>query len=142
MDNLEREEIISMLKEVSSKFESLRDSVCAPYGLSSIQAILILDIYHNPKNTKVTDICKRLNKSTNTISPLINRLCEKGFLKKIHDESDYRVCRIFLTEKAKSITDKISIDIKDYTLPVFEQLTEDEILTIKKGLELLNKVVE
>ena len=46
MDNLEREEIISMLKEVSSKFESLRDSVCAPYGLSSIQAILILDIYH------------------------------------------------------------------------------------------------
>jgi len=142
MDNLEREQIISMLKDVSTKFESLRDAVCAPYGLSSIQAILILDIYHNPKETKVTDICKRLNKSTNTISPLINRLCEKGYLKKVRDESDYRITRIFLTEKSKSITDKISIDIKDYTLPVFEQLTEEEIMTIKKGLELLKKVVE
>ncbi len=142
MDKLEREKIISMLKDVSLKFEALRDAVCAPYGLSSTQAILILDIYHNPKHNKVTDICKRLNKSTNTISPLINRLCEKGFLKKTQDESDNRIFYVDLTEKSKSITDKISIDIEDYTAPVFEQLTEDDIKTIKKGITLLSKVVE
>ena len=46
MEKNEREKILSMLKEVASKFDSLRDAVCAPYGLSSIQAILILDVYH------------------------------------------------------------------------------------------------
>ena len=44
MEKNEREKILSMLKEVASKFDSLRDAVCAPYGLSSIQAILILDV--------------------------------------------------------------------------------------------------
>lgn len=142
MDKKEREKILDMLKDVSTKFESLRDAVCAPYGLSSTQAILILDIYHNPDHTKVTDICKRLNKSTNTISPLINRLCTKGFLKKEQDESDNRIFYIKLTSKSKAITDKISIDIEDYTLPIFEQLKDEDIMTIKKGLELLKRVVE
>lgn len=142
MERKERDNIIAMLKDVSTKFESLRDAVCAPYGLSSTQAILILDVYHNPNHTKVTDICKRLNKSTNTISPLINRLCEKGYLEKTQNESDNRVFYVNLTAKSKAITDKISIDIEDYTNPVFEQLSDDEVKTIKKGLELLNKVVE
>ncbi len=142
MEREEREKILSMLKEVATKFDSLRDAVCAPYGLSSTQAVLILDVYHNSKHTKVTDICKRLNKSTNTISPLINRLCEKGFLEKEQDETDNRIFYIRLTEKSKAITDKISIDIEDYTLPIFEQLNDSEIETIKKGLELLNRVVE
>ncbi len=142
MDRIERENILHMLKDVATKFDLLRDAVCAPYGLSSTQAILILDIYHNPKHTKVTDICKRLQKSTNTISPLINRLCEKGFLVKEQDESDNRIFYIRLTEKSQAITDKISIDIEDYTLPIFEQLSEEEVETIKRGLELLNKVVE
>ena len=141
MKKEEREQILDMLKEVATRFESLRDAVCAPYGLSSIQAILLLDVYHNQEHTRVTDICKRLNKSTNTVSPLINRLIDKGFLTKKQDESDNRIFYVYLTDKSKAITDKISIDIEDYTLPIFEQLKEDEIETIKKGLSLLNKVV-
>ncbi len=141
MKKEEREQILDMLKEVATRFESLRDAVCAPYGLSSTQAILLLDVYHNQEHTRVTDICKRLNKSTNTVSPLINRLIDKGFLVKKQDESDNRIFYVYLTDKSKAITDKISIDIEDYTLPIFEQLNEDEIETIKKGLSLLNKVV-
>ena len=141
MKKEEREQILDMLKEVATRFESLRDAVCAPYGLSSIQAILLLDVYHNQEHTRVTDICKRLNKSTNTVSPLINRLIDKGFLTKKQDESDNRIFYVYLTDKSKAITDKISIDIEDYTLPIFEQLKEDEIETIKRGLSLLNKVV-
>ena len=72
-----RKEIIEMIKALSNYFNNVRDALCAPYGLSSIQAVIVLDIYHHPDETKVTDICKRLHKSTNTISPLINRLVEK-----------------------------------------------------------------
>ena len=69
-----RKEFIEMLKTVSLYINNVREALCAPYGLSSIQAVIVLDIYHNPNECRVTDICKRLNKSTNTISPLINRL--------------------------------------------------------------------
>ena len=81
-------EIIEMINTLSDKFYKLKNNIFSPYGLSAIQASIILDIYHNPNETKITDICKRLNKSTNSISPLVNRLVEKNFLEKKHDEKD------------------------------------------------------
>ncbi len=132
--------VIDMIKELSNYFNDVRDALCAPYGLSSIQAIIVLDIYHHPNETKVTDICRRLHKSTNTISPLINRLVSKGFLNKKQGKEDARVTNIELTEKTKAITENINIDIYDFTWPMFESLTQDEFDKIFDCLQLLLKV--
>ena len=69
-DKENRQEIINMIRELSNYFNTIRDELCEPYGISSIQAIILLDIYHNQNEVKITDICKRLHKSTNSISPL------------------------------------------------------------------------
>lgn len=139
--NIEKRiEIIDMIKSLSNYFNDVRDALCAPYGLSSIQAVIVLDIYHHPDSAKVTDICKRLHKSTNTISPLINRLVVKGFLLKVQSREDARVTYIQLTEKTKSITENINVDIYDFTWPMFESLTEEEFDKIYDCLKLLLKV--
>ena len=135
-----RKEIIEMIKALSNYFNNVRDALCAPYGLSSIQAVIVLDIYHHPDETNVTDICKRLHKSTNTISPLINRLVEKGFLQKVQSKDDARVMYIGLTDKSKKITKDINLDIYDFTWPMFESLSEGEFAQIYDGLKLLLKV--
>lgn len=135
-----RLEIIEMIKKLSLYFNNVRDALCAPYGLSSIQAVIVLDIYHNPTENKVTDICRRLNKSTNTISPLINRLVDKGFLAKTQGKEDARVAYINLTEETKKITDSISVDICDFAWPMFDSLTEAEFKNIHDSLKLLLKV--
>lgn len=135
-----RKELIEMIKALSNYFNDVRDALCAPYGLSSIQAVIVLDIYHHPNQTKVTDICKRLHKSTNTVSPLINRLVAKGFLAKKQSVDDARVTYISLTDKSKAITENINIDIYDFTWPMFESLTEEEFANIYECLNLLLKV--
>ncbi len=139
--NIEKRiEVINMIKDLSNYFNDVRDALCAPYGLSSIQAIIVLDIYHHPDSTKVTDICKRLHKSTNTISPLINRLVAKGFLSKVQSQEDARVTYIELTDKTKGITESINVDIYDFTWPMFESLTMEEFNKIYDCLTLLLKV--
>ncbi len=135
-----RIELIDMIKQLSNYFNNVRDALCAPYGLSSIQAVIVLDIYHNPTQTKVTDICKRLHKSTNTISPLINRLVAKGFLQKIQYQKDGRVILIQLTKKTEEIIQNINVDIYDFTWPMFETLTDEEFNKIYDCLKLLLKV--
>lgn len=139
-DVKKRREVIDMIKELAGYFNNVRDALCAPYGLSSIQAVIVLDVYHHPNATKVTDICKRLHKSTNTISPLINRLVAKGFLEKKQGESDARITYISLTEKTKAITKNINIDIYDFTWPMFESITEEEFVKIYEALKILCKV--
>ncbi len=137
-----RKAIIDMLKELTTRFSSIRDNLCEPYGLSSLQAIIIMDIYHNPKETRVTDICKRLKKSTNTISPLINRLIEKDFLVKIQDKNDNRVFNIKLTDKTLEIASEINIDVFDYTYPMFASLKDDEFVNIYISLSKLLEVTK
>lgn len=139
-DVSKRREIIDMIKELSIYFNDVRDALCAPYGLSSIQAVIVLDIYHNPNEAKVTDICKRLNKSTNTISPLINRLVDKGYLQKVQSKEDQRVTYIRLTDKTKAITEKINVDIRDFTWPMFESVADEDCEMIHKALSLLLQV--
>lgn len=139
MDRLNR--IIEMINILSDEFYRLKNNICLPYDLSAIQTTIILDIYKNPNETKITDICKRLKKSTNSISPLINRLVEKGFLYKYKDPNDKRISKVGLTDKSKSITSQIRTDVEDYTLPVAEELTKEEINEIENSLELLIKAV-
>ena len=137
-----REAVIDMLKELTSRFSNIRDNLCEPYGLSSLQAVIIMDIYHNPENTRVTDICKRLKKSTNTISPLINRLIEKDFLVKIQNKADNRVYDVKLTKKTEEIASEINLDVSDYTYPMFDSLTDQEFDNIYTSLLKLLEVTK
>ena len=133
----ERIEVINNIKILSDYFANVRDTLCAPYGLSSIQVVIVLDVFNNPNETKITDICKRLHKSTNTISPLINRLVSKGFLAKEQSKEDARVAYVSLTEKSKEITSSINVDIRDFVWPIFDQLSDEEFESIKKALNIL-----
>ena len=141
-DKENRQEIINMIKELSNYFSTIRDELCEPYGISSIQAIIILDIYHNPKENKVTDVCKRLHKSTNSISPLINRLVEKGYLLKEQSKEDKRITYVKLTDKTKEITNNILIDVSDYTWPLFESLSDEQFDYIYNSLHFLLEVTK
>ncbi len=133
--------IIEQIKDLSNFFDAIRDDLCEPYGLSSIQSVILLDIYHHPKNTRVTDICKRLNKSTNTISPLINRMISKNLLVKVKDEKDTRVTNVYLTPKTEEITKKIFLDVVDYTIPYFDDVSDEDMKIIEKALALILNVI-
>lgn len=135
-----RKQIIEMIKDLSNYFTNIRDELCEPYGLSSIQAVIILDIYHHPDERRVTDICKRLHKSTNTISPLINRLVAKGYLKKKVSKEDGRSTNVYLTEKTKEMTNNILVDVSDYTWPFFEGVSDEEFDHIFSALKKLLEV--
>ena len=137
-----RKEVIEMIKDLSNYFTNIRDELCEPYGLSSIQAVIILDIYHHPDERRVTDICKRLHKSTNTISPLINRLVAKGYLKKKVSKDDGRSTNVYLTEKTKEMTNNILVDVSDYTWPFFEGVSDEEFDHIFSALKKLLEVTK
>lgn len=139
MDNEKRKEVIEMIKHLSYFFDKYKDKLCEPYGLSSIQSKLILDVYHN-EGTRVTDICKRLNKETNTISPLINRLIKHGYLTKIQDDFDKRITLIYLTDKSKQVMADLMKDVEKATLPLFDKLNEEELCNVYKSLKILERV--
>ena len=133
-------ETIETLKSISQFISDVRAGLCSPYKISPIQAVILLDIYHHPTETKITDICKRLNKTTNTISPLVKRLVERGFLIKRQNKEDNRVFEVFFSEKGEEIMDQINQNVVSFALPIFNELSDEEFQNLSVLLKRLNKV--
>ena len=137
-----RNKLIRLLGTISNQFSYIRDDICVPYGITPAQAQLVLEIYHNPDNCRVTDLCKAMHKSTNVISPMINRLIEKGYLIKEKDLVDTRVTNIKITPKSKRIIDDIVQDISDYSVPCFDGITEEQVDVVYTYLSKISEVMQ
>ncbi|MDE6655989.1 MAG: winged helix DNA-binding protein [Anaeroplasmataceae bacterium] len=133
-------ETIELLKTTSQFIGDVRANLTAPYHLTHTQAVILLDVYHHPKETKITDICKRLNKTTNTISPLVKRLVEKGYLVKQQNARDNRVFEVSFSEKGMEMMKHINEDVLAFSTPLFNELNDEEFNNLYKSLKILNKV--
>lgn len=141
MDIEKRKEVIEMIKQLSYFFDKSKDRLCAPYGLSSIQSKIIIDVFHN-EGSRITDICKRLNKETNTISPLINRLINHGYLNKVVNKKDKRVFYVYLTDKSRDIMQNLTNDVEKTTWPLFDKVSEENLDKIYDSLKILMEVTK
>ena len=141
MDIEKRKEVIEMIKQLSYFFDKSKDRLCAPYGLSSIQSKIIIDVFHN-EGSRITDICKRLNKETNTISPLINRLINHGYLNKVVNKKDKRVFYVYLTDKSRNIMQNLTNDVEKTTWPLFDKVSEENLDKIYDSLNILMEVTK
>ncbi|MDE7162010.1 MAG: MarR family transcriptional regulator [Anaeroplasmataceae bacterium] len=142
---MKQEEIlktIELLKSASQFIGNARASLCTPYGLTPLQAIILIDIYHHPNQTRITDICKRLNKTTNTISPLVNRMIDKNYLIKRQNSKDNRIFEVFFSNRGEEIMTRMNQDILNFANPYFAKLSEEEFKNLYQSLILLNKVCD
>jgi DNA-binding MarR family transcriptional regulator len=99
-----------------------------PYELTPVQH-LILEALWEEEGLSAGDIGKRLALDNATLSGILDRMTEKGWLIKAADEMDKRFIRVHLTEKAKTLRS---------TLISERQGANEEIL---KGLSLEEKVL-
>jgi DNA-binding MarR family transcriptional regulator len=98
------------------------------YELTPVQH-LILEALWEEEGLSAGDIGKRLALDNATLSGILDRMTEKGWLIKVADEMDKRFIRVHLTEKAKTLR---------LTLLSERQKANEEIL---KGLSLEEKVL-
>lgn len=139
MDRATKEVIaVNIIDKLSRYIMKIRDELAIPYGISPIQLRIIFDLNSNP-NSKITDICQRLQKSTNSISPLIKRLESKGFIEKKRSIDDARITYVSLTKKSNDFIHDLELDIRDYTEPIFKNFTDLELDQI---LERFIKICE
>ena len=133
-------EAIEFLKALSHFINKARTDICIPYKISPTQATILIDIYHHQNQTKITDICKRLRKTTNTISPLVNKLVQKGYLVKQQNSQDNRIFEVFFSEEGLSMMHSINQDVLNFSTPLFEELSDEEFQILYDTLIRLNKV--
>ena len=92
---------------------SLYTPYLKPLGLTYTQYILFLVLWEGDGLT-VGDICRRLMLDSGTLSPVLKKLRQEGYIEKWQSVTDERSFIITLTEKGR----QLQLDAKDIPLKV------------------------
>lgn len=74
-------------------------------GLTYTQYLVFLVLWEKDGIT-VSDICEKLKLDSGTVSPLLKKLQQAGYILKVRSEADDRVVEITLTKEGRALQEK------------------------------------
>lgn len=115
-------------------------SVLAPYDITPEQFTLLtkLDIDLSKGKTQ-RQLAHESYKDEANITRILKKLELKGYVQKIVDSKDKRNNFVFLTEEGQTLLNLLQPLIIDYRKRMLKNLSEEEILTMKK---MLKRIIE
>jgi DNA-binding MarR family transcriptional regulator len=86
-----------------TRFKNGLDQVLSQHGLTMEQYLVLTTIkYHDPP-IRIIDVARWLERSTNSVSMIVDRMVKAGLLRRVRDRGDRRVVNVFLTSKAENV---------------------------------------
>ncbi len=133
--------LLRLLKEVSVKIkEALKyrgDKVEIPAPHWMIMAMLD----ENGK-MKVGDLSKKIGLSNSTVSGILDKLEDQGFVERIRSNEDRRVVWVQTTQKFKECLYMHFKEAEKQFENLLSKATEDEIDKVLEGFETLKRILE
>ena len=107
LKNLTREESIGyLLKRVSNQLAITLDRALAQYDMTHAQLGIFLRLLHGNVNT-AADLARETMTDTGSMTRMLDRLEEKGFVERVRSRADRRVVEVELTAKGKQLADQM-----------------------------------
>lgn len=118
--------LISQIKQVQGRvFDFLLQSA----GIEEFNGAQgrILYVLWQEDNLPIIEVSKRTGLAKNTLTSMLDRMEERGFLRRVPDNRDRRVQRIVLTQKSKDLNDKYNAVSDEMSQIFYEGFSEEEI---------------
>lgn len=108
---------------------------------SEMYVLFCIKKCENPDNNglKVSEISMRMQVSNPTTTQCVNKLVEKGYVKRNIDEKDRRVVRIALTEKGEDVIEEAGRSFVGFFDGVVNHIGEEKSMILT---EIINEVIE
>ncbi len=126
--------IIFLLAKAYQKAHGNFKEHLLPYGITPVQH-LILETLWEEEGLTASEIGKRLVLDNATLSGVLDRMSEKGWILKTTDEADKRFIRIYLTGKAKKLKPSILGEREKSNEEILGSLNLEEKVLIKRLLK-------
>jgi DNA-binding MarR family transcriptional regulator len=79
------------------------DQTFEEYGLTTEQYTVLVSVSYLEQPVRITDIARWLERSTNSVSMIIDRMVKAGLVKRARGKVDHRVVYVSKTSKAESL---------------------------------------
>lgn len=90
-------------------------------GLVPSHGQVMVNLFYHPQLT-MTDLARRIDRDKSTVTALVDKLAELGFVEKFKDDGDQRVTWVRATDQGRSL------------IPAFKQMQETYMTTLFQGM--------
>lgn len=125
--------IVFQLAKAYQRAHGILKEHLRPYGLTAVQR-LILGVLEEEDGLSAGEIGQRLVLDSATLSGILERMADNGWISKEPDPNDRRVVRVFATAKAKGLVDELRQAVIDSNQAVLSPLSLEEKILLKRLL--------
>jgi DNA-binding MarR family transcriptional regulator len=113
------------------------DETSEEFGLTTEQYAILVSISYIGEPARITDIARWLERSTNSISMIIDRMVKVGLVTRKRDRIDRRVVYVSMTSKGKVALKPVDVAILEVVLKILSPVSYEDQNTL---LNLLGTV--
>jgi DNA-binding MarR family transcriptional regulator len=139
--NLESAELIlrlwRRLYETYTVLKRCEDRVFEEHGLTTEQYSVLVSLSYLGQPARVTDIAQWLERSTNSISMIVDRMVKAGLVRRARDKVDRRVVYVSKTSKAESLFGPATVESFANVRKILSPIPDEDKLAL---LNLLGQV--
>jgi DNA-binding MarR family transcriptional regulator len=129
--------IVFLLAKAYQKAHGQLKKSLTDLGLTPIQ-MLVIEALRDEEGISAIELGKKLVLDSATLSGVMDRLAEKGWIIKHPDESDRRSLKIFLGEQAKQLAEQLGQLRAKANDDITKNLSTEERVLLKRLLKDLN----
>lgn len=118
-------QLLNLSRVMAKNYRTLLDEISTDFSLTSAELSLLLYMMNEEEN-KACQIAEGLGMSKASVSKAVDSLMQRGFLEGKADESDHRIIRLSIAEKACPILKKASSRHDELVEQVFHGITDEE----------------
>lgn len=127
-----------LIKQINNVFEKDLNEKLKKLGITSSQCAVLDYLFHTSKEeVSQRDVERHLCLKNPTVTGLLKRLDEKGYILCVPNVKDKRKKNIYLTEKAYDIQRRMEAERKKQDRELTRGMSRREIEAVRKNLEKL-----
>ena len=127
-----------LIKQINNVFEKELTERLKDTGITSSQCAVLDYLFHTSKDeVSQRDVEKNLNLKNPTVTGILKRLDEKGYILCVPNANDKRKKNIYLTEKAYDTQRRMEADRRKLDRELTRGMTKREVEALRKNLEKL-----
>lgn len=126
--------IVFLLAKAYQKAHKTLKNRIKPYGLTPEQ-YLVINTVREEQGVSAGELGRKLVLDSATLSGILDRMADKGWIKKQTDADDRRVVRVYLGDKAKKLDDEAFDQRQIANEEVLTNLSLEEKVLLKRLLQ-------
>jgi DNA-binding MarR family transcriptional regulator len=126
------------LYQTYSRFKNCFDNIVVEQGLTMEQYVVLSIIKHSDPPVTITDVARLAERSTNSVSMLVDRMVKAGLLRRVRDKKDRRVVNVFLTSKAQNAFESATMPIWEFWQQAMSPLSYEDKKTFASLFRMIN----